>query len=110
MRFSDAIDLLERGFLLCRRETNGMNSFIFMQKSHILKGQDIEYLKFLPEAVRNEFVRRRELISLDLRQSCYFQKLHYSNQLLSVDHENNIKTWIPTVEDLTANDWEPYKL
>jgi hypothetical protein len=82
MNFSEALVLLREGFKLTRRGWNGPGQFVYLVPAASYPAQT--------QAARDHF---GEMVPYD----AYFAR---------VGTTNSVSTWVPSVGDLLATDWQ----
>ena len=92
LTFGQALEAAIDGRRIARDGWNGKGMFVFHQVPSVIPLDVIPKMQSLPQAVKDEFIRRGEPIS-------------YSNQLAIVKPDNNINGWAPSVSDTIAADW-----
>lgn len=92
-RYSLANDLLNQGYCLARRGWNGKNMFVCKQIEAIIPGEKIRDLQSLPKAAKV------------LLMANNVQSLTYKNQMLIIKPNGVASSWVPSSEDLAADDW-----
>lgn len=100
MKFNEAI---EKYPMVQRIGWNGKGLFVFQQVPSEIPMTVVPKMQSLPEAVKDEFLRRTET-----ETNYPFDSIRYNNQLAIVDKENNINGWAPSVSDALAEDWIEY--
>ena len=100
MKFNEAIETYP---MIQRNGQNGKGLFVFKQIPSEVPITVVPKMQSLPEAVKDEFLRRTET-----ETNYPFDSIRYNNQLAIVDQANNINGWVPSVSDVLADDWVPY--
>ena len=100
MKFNEAIETYP---MIQRIGWNGKGLFVFRQVPSEIPMTVVPKMQSLPEAVKDEFLRRTKTKTNNL-----FDSIRYNNQLAIVDQANNINGWVPSVSDVLADDWVPY--
>lgn len=100
MKFNEAIENFQ---MIQRIGWNGKGLFVFQQVPSEIPMTVVPKMQSLPEAVKDEFLRRTET-----ETNYPFDSIRYNNQLAIVDKENNINGWAPSVSDALAEDWIEY--
>jgi len=92
MDFGEAIIALKEGKRVSRQGWNDKGLFIFQQVHSIVSESIIPKMQSLPQAVKDEFVRRGGDIV-------------YTNQLAMVYPNSTIYGWAPSPSDALEEDW-----
>lgn len=113
--FGGAVQALVGGKMITRKGWNGKDLFVFMQVPSIISLDIVSKMQSLPQAVKNEFIRRRsqELeyvektshLLKDRLAITQYQNIAYNNQLALVYPDNTITGWSPSASDALAVDW-----
>lgn len=90
--FGEAIAALHEGKRIARAGWNGKGMFVFKQVPSEIPAETIPKMQSLPQAVKDEFVRRGGSI-------------RYFNQLAIVYPDNSIYGWLASPSDVLENDW-----
>lgn len=99
LTFSEALYLLKQGFPV-KREGWNKGKFAFRQVPASINVETIvPKMQSLPARVKSIFIKRNEI------KGAPIQTLEYSNQIALVDKDNNIYSYLPSSEDLFAEDW-----
>jgi len=96
LTFGDAVIALKQGKRVQRSGWNGAGLFAFMQVPANIPISVIPTMQSLPQAVKDEFVRRADKPDFDIR---------YRNQLALVYPDSTIYGWSPSGSDALAVDW-----
>ena len=109
MNFGEVIKQLNYQSCLTRLKWNdGVVSdahFIFKQEPLIIKVRNLYTVPIIPERAKKIFEQRAELVDLGDKPSKLYTDLTYADQIIKVDNENNAAYYIPTTEDMLADDW-----
>ena len=100
MKFNEAIETYP---MIQRIGWNGKGLFVFKQIPSEIPMTVVPKMQSLPEAVKDEFLRRTET-----ETNYPFDSIRYCNQLAIVHPDNTINGWVPSVSDVLADDWIPY--
>ena len=100
MKFNEAIETYP---MIQRTGWNGKGMFVFKQVPSEIPMTVVPKMQSLPEAVKDEFLRRTET-----KTNYPFDSIRYCNQLAIVHPDNTINGWVPSVSDVLADDWIPY--
>jgi len=93
MNFSDILKYLNLGQAAQREGWNGKGMFVFKQITAEIEAERIADMQSLPQPVKSILLRRK-------------QSLSYSDQMNIVNAENRIDSWVPSVSDIFALDWQ----
>ena len=92
--FGIAITLLERGFVLRREGWNGKGLVVFKQVPAHITSEIIPKMQSLPQAAKEFIMRSKEVI--DYTSQC----------LIYNDTTGRADSWVPSISDVFARDWE----
>jgi Protein of unknown function (DUF2829) len=92
MKFHEILIEL-KGPNMIRRRYWDVGVFVFEQIPSVISKEIVPKMTSLPDCVKAEFTER----GLDL---------YYKDQLVIVNGHNLISTYVPSVPDLFADDWE----
>lgn len=95
MNFGHAIEALRAGQCLRRRGWNGKGMFVCKQIPSTFEGMIISKFQNLPQSAK-DIVLSREGVP----------KISYVNQMLIVHPDGRADSWVPSVSDVFAEDWE----
>jgi hypothetical protein len=98
-----AFDATNEGLMIGRAGWHGKNMFGFKQVPSIIHKDIVPKMTSLPQAVKDEFVRRFN------DDSTQIDSIYYLNQLAIVNTSNLVQGWSPSVADVLAEDWIIYK-
>ncbi len=98
MNFEKAIESLMEGKMV-KRSIHGEHEFIFRQVPSTIPANVVPVMTSLPQAVKDEFVRRFNDPAMQI------DEINYNNQLAFVNSSNLIVGWSPSVCDVFADDW-----
>lgn len=94
VNFGGAIDLLKAGLAVRRKGWNGKGLFVAKQvPSHITR-EIIPNMQSLPQSAKNILMSREN------------PHIDYTNQMLIINPDGRADSWVPSVSDVFANDWE----
>jgi len=109
MNFNEAIENFQ---MIQRIGWNGKGLFVFQQVPSEIPIEVVPKMQSLPEAVKDEFIRRYDLASDNgnkmMQNNNPLLTIRYNNQLAIVDKEININGLAPSVIDALADDWIEY--
>ena len=92
--FGNVIQFLKEDKAYRRRGWNGKGLFIVKQvPSHII-GDIIPKMQSLPQSAKNILMSRED------------PHIDYTNQMLIINSDGRADSWIPSVFDIFARDWE----
>lgn len=94
MTFGKAIEVLKQGKAIRRTGWNGKGLFIVKQIPSHIEGDIIPKMQSLPK-VAKDILMARENPHID-----------YSNQMLIINPDGRADSWVPSVSDVFAEDWE----
>lgn len=97
--FGEAIVALKEGKRVQREGWNGKGLFVFMQVPAEISKEIVPKMQSLPQAVKDEFVRRFE------DENEQVSSILYNDQLALVNTSNLVSGWSPSTNDTLANDW-----
>lgn len=93
--FGQAIEYLKDGKCLRRIGWNGKGLFVCKQIPCTLEGLIIDKVQSLPGSCK-EILRAREGVPT----------IKYTNQMLIINPDGRADSWVPSVSDIFAEDWE----
>ena len=94
VNFGGAIDLLKAGFAVRRKGWNGKGLFVVKQIPAHITGDIIPNMQSLPQ-IAKDILMNRENPHID-----------YTNQMLIINQDGRADSWVPSVSDVFAEDWE----
>jgi hypothetical protein len=92
--FGGAITLLKAGFAIRRKGWNGKGLFIVKQVPSHIEGDIIPKMQSLPQSAKNILMSREN------------PHIDYTNQMLIINPDGRADSWVPSVSDVFAEDWE----
>lgn len=95
LRFSEVIEGLKQGRCYRRSGWNGKGMFICKQIPATLEGMVIPKLQNLPQSAKDILLAREGT-----------PKISYTNQMLIIHPDGRADSWVPSVSDVFAEDWE----
>ena len=101
--FGEAIAEVKKGKMIARDGWNGKGLFVFMQVPSEIGKEIVPKMQSLPQAVKDEFVRRFE------DENEQISSIFYNDQLALVNTSNLISGWSPSTNDAMAEDWIVYE-
>lgn len=106
MHFEDVLLGLENGVTFSRLSWEVENKFIFKQIPAEIDIEKVPHMTSLPNEVKDIFGYRKNF-GEETGFNPYFS-IRYKNQLAVVHGDNSITSYVPSVEDLYADDWVEY--
>ncbi len=94
VNFGGAIDLLKDGCAVRRKGWNGKGLFIVKQIPAHITVEIIPNMQSLPQSAK-DILMKRESPHID-----------YTNQMLIINPDGRADSWVPSVSDIFAEDWE----
>ena len=94
MNFGEAIEALKSGLAIRRSGWNGKGLFVVKQIPAHITGEIIPNMQSLPQ-IAKDILMKRENPHID-----------YTNQMLIVNPDGRADSWVPSVSDVFAEDWE----
>lgn len=94
VNFGGAIALLKAGLALRRKGWNGKGLFIVKQVPAHITGDIIPNMQSLPQPAKNILMSREN------------PHIDYTNQMLIINPDGRADSWVPSVSDVFAEDWE----
>ena len=90
--FGQAVEALRAGQCIARKSWNYAGVFVFKQVPSAIKPEIVERMTSLPDSVKEILIDRGE-------------GPNYVNQMAIVDTDSSVDSWLPTAEDMFADDW-----
>lgn len=94
VNFGGAIDLLKAGIAVRRKGWNGKGLFVVKQVPSHITGDIIPNMQSLPQSAKNILMSREN------------PHIDYTNQMLIINPNGRADSWVPSVSDVFAEDWE----
>lgn len=94
VNFGGAIDLLKAGLAVRRKGWNGKGLFIVKQVPSHITGEIIPNMQSLPQSAKVILMKREN------------PHIDYTNQMLIINPDGRVDSWVPSSSDIFANDWE----
>ena len=94
MNFGQAIEALKEGKAIQREGWNGKGLFIVKQIPAHITGDIIPNMQSLPQSAKNILMSRES------------PHIDYTNQMLIINPDGRADSWVPSVSDVFAEDWE----
>lgn len=94
MNFGQAIEALKEGKAIQREGWNGKGLFIIKQVPAHITEDIIPNMQSLPQSAKNILMSRDN------------PHIDYTNQMLIIHSDGRADSWVPSVSDVFAEDWE----
>ena len=94
VNFGGAINLLKAGLAVRRKGWNGKGLFIVKQVPSHVTGEIIPNMQSLPQSAKDILMSREN------------PHIDYTNQMLIINPDGRADSWVPSVSDVFAEDWE----
>lgn len=94
VNFGGAIDLLKAGLAVRRKGWNGKGLFIVKQVPSHITSDIIPNMQSLPQSAKSILMSREN------------PHIDYTNQMLIINPDGRADSWVPSVSDVFAEDWE----
>ena len=94
MNFGEAIEALKSGLAIRRSGWNGKGLFVVKQIPVHITGDIIPNMQSLPQSAKDILMKREN------------PHIDYTNQMLIVNPDGRADSWVPSVSDVFAEDWE----
>ena len=94
MNFGETIEALRVGLAVRRKGWNGKGLFVVKQIPAHIEGDIIPKMQSLPQ------------IAKDILMSRENPHIDYTNQMLIINPDGRADSWVPSVSDIFAEDWE----
>lgn len=94
MNFGEAIEVLKSGLAIRRSGWNGKGLFVVKQVPSHITNDIIPKMQSLPQSAK-DILMKRESPHID-----------YTNQMLIINLDGRADSWVPSVSDVFAEDWE----
>ena len=94
VNFGGAIYLLKAGLAVRRKDWNGKGLFIVKQVPSHITGDIIPGMQSLPQSAKDILMSREN------------PHIDYANQMLIINPDGRADSWVPSVSDVFAEDWE----
>lgn len=91
--FGQVIGFLNEGKAIARLGWNGEKMFVIKQIPGTVNVEDVPLIKSLPEFAK-ELLKIRDISSLN-----------YNNQMLIINKDGEVNSWLPSSSDIFATDW-----
>lgn len=94
MNFGDAIEVLKQGGAIKRSGWNGKGLFVVKQIPAHITEEIIPKMQSLPQSAKDIIMSRENKV------------IDYTSQMLIINPEGRADSWVPSVSDVFAEDWE----
>lgn len=94
MNFGKAVEVLKSGLAIRRAGWNGKGLFVVKQVPSHITGDIIPKMQSLPQSAKDILMKREN------------PHIDYTNQMLIVNPDGRADSWVPSVSDVFAEDWE----
>ena len=94
VNFGGAINLLKAGLAVRRKGWNGKGLFVVKQVPSHVSGEIIPNMQSLPQSAKDILMSREN------------PHIDYTNQMLIINPDGRADSWVPSVSDVFAEDWE----
>ena len=94
MGFSEVIHALQWGYAVRRKNWRESGTLVIKLEPNWIKGADIQSMKSLPDPVKELLLRRDD------------SHIVYTDQMLLIYPDGRAESWMPTISDIFAKDWE----
>lgn len=108
LTFAEALQALKDGKRVQRDGWNGKRLFAFKQVHNDVPLEVVPTMGSLPQAVKDEFIRRKSSKDEGTMTSFHpdlLDTIRYRNQFCMVYPDNTIYAWRPTANDICNDDW-----
>ena len=106
--FGKVLNALQEGKRVMRVSWIKEGKFVFKQIHADIPIATVAIMQSLPPLVKDEFVRRWKAVSAGSMTSfdpILINTIRYRNQFCIVSQDNTINSWVPTADDVYAEDW-----
>lgn len=94
MSFGDAIEVLKQGGAIRRAGWNGKGLFVVKQIPAHITEEIIPKMQSLPQSAKDIIMSRENKV------------IDYTSQMLIINPDGRADSWVPSVSDVFAEDWE----
>lgn len=94
MGIAGAVNALKLGLAVRRKGWNGKGLFVVKQIPSHITSDIITKMQSLPQSAKNILMSREN------------PHIDYTNQMLIINPDGRADSWVPSVSDIFANDWE----
>ena len=92
--FGDAIEVLKQGGTIRRKGWNGKGLFVVKQIPAHITEEIIPKMQSLPQSAKDIIMARENKV------------IDYTSQMLIINPDGRADSWVPSVSDVFAEDWE----
>lgn len=94
LNFGQAIEWMKAGFAIRRSGWNGKGLFVVKQIPAHITEEIIPKMQSLPQSAKDIIMARENKV------------IDYTNQMLIINSDGRADSWVPSVSDVFAEDWE----
>lgn len=94
MGIAGAVNALKLGLAVRRKGWNGKGLFVVKQIPSHITSDIIPKMQSLPQSAKNILMSRKN------------PHIDYTNQMLIINPDGRADSWVPSVSDIFADDWE----
>ena len=94
MSIGGAVNALKLGLAVRRKGWNGKGLFVVKQIPSHITSDIIPKMQSLPQSAKNILMSRKN------------PHIDYTNQMLIINPDGRADSWVPSVSDIFADDWE----
>ena len=94
MFFGEAVEALKSGLAVRREGWNDKDMFVVKQVPSHITGDIIPKMQSLPQSAKTILMSREN------------PHIDYTNQMLIINPDGRADSWVPSVSDIFAEDWE----
>ena len=94
INFGEVIEALKAGLAVRRKGWNGKGLFVVKQVPAHITADIIPNMQSLPQSAKNLLMSREN------------PYIDYTNQMLIINPDGRADSWVPSVSDVFAEDWE----
>lgn len=95
--FGEAIEAMKFGFAIRRKGWNGKGMFVVKQIPAHITEEIIPKMQSLPQSAKDIIMSRENKV------------IDYTSQMLIINPDGRADSWVPSVSDVFAEDWEIVK-
>lgn len=106
--YAEALQALKDGKRVRRKGWNGAGLFAFKQVHVDIPIGIVPTMQSLPQAVKDEFIRRKSVVEAGSMTSYppeLLNTIRYRNQFCIVYPDNTVFAWVPSANDTCNDDW-----
>lgn len=109
LTFGQAVDLINKGELVCREGWNGKKMFIFKRPHDNIDISVVPNIKSLPQKVKDYFINEFAGGKTHFDSGNPIQ-IHFGEYLCMKDAQGNIVNgWLASQTDILADDWQVFE-